>query len=184
MRHSDRTNPTTAPRFNERWRFGRARYILPIVLVGALAIIWTLGAGASAGTSHVVVAQAPPPPPPTCVACPAGYHCVHDPEGCEADEKSEEMTPAKLTPRVAMSFGQIGADHSGRIAPSYSRIAQNDNYVGCYKEVDSKQVRFRWCAKDKPWTATNETRNFCYVSSEACAEAEMPQSWCIKCEGQ
>lgn len=24
-------------------------------------------------------------PKPTCVECPAGYHCVHNPEGCEKD---------------------------------------------------------------------------------------------------
>jgi len=63
-------------------------------------------------------------------------------------------------------------------------LAQNANYVACYKEAsDLKMVLFRWCPVGSPWTATNETRNFCYESSEACAKAEMPQSWCIKCEG-
>jgi hypothetical protein len=31
----------------------------------------------------------PAPPPvskPVCVSCGSGYHCVHDPEGCEADD--------------------------------------------------------------------------------------------------
>lgn len=61
-------------------------------------------------------------------------------------------------------------------------LAQNDNYVPCYKEKDFKKVLFRWCPADKPWTPTHEMRNFCYVTLEACAEAEMPQTWCIKCE--
>lgn len=63
-------------------------------------------------------------------------------------------------------------------------LAQNANYVACYKEADDlRMVRFRWCPVGSPWTPTNETRNFCYETSEACASAEMPQSWCIKCEG-
>ncbi len=60
-------------------------------------------------------------------------------------------------------------------------LAQNENYVACYKDVDRKPVLFRWCPTGKPWTPTNETRNFCYVTSEECAKKEMPQSWCIKC---
>lgn len=64
-------------------------------------------------------------------------------------------------------------------------LAQNANYVACYKEKsDMSKVLFRWCPNGSPWTPTNETRNFCYESSEACAAAEMPQSWCIKCEGK
>ena len=27
-------------------------------------------------------AQVPEPPKPTCVSCPAGYHCAHNPERC------------------------------------------------------------------------------------------------------
>lgn len=60
-------------------------------------------------------------------------------------------------------------------------LAQNENYVACYKVVDYKPVLFRWCPTGKPWTPTNETRNFCYVTSEECAKREMPQSWCIQC---
>jgi len=63
-------------------------------------------------------------------------------------------------------------------------LAQNENYVACYKDVDMKPVLFRWCPTGKPWTPTNENRNFCYATSEACANAEMPQSWCIKCENR
>lgn len=28
------------------------------------------------------MAQVPDPSPPTCVSCPAGYHCAHNPERC------------------------------------------------------------------------------------------------------
>jgi len=63
-------------------------------------------------------------------------------------------------------------------------LAQNENYVACYKDVDMKPVLLRWCPTGKPWTPTNEKRNFCYATSEDCAKAEMPQSWCIKCEGK
>lgn len=60
-------------------------------------------------------------------------------------------------------------------------LAQNANYIACYKQVDMKMVFFRWCPTGFPWTATNENRTLCYATSEACAAAEMPQSWCIKC---
>ncbi len=60
-------------------------------------------------------------------------------------------------------------------------LAQNANYVACYKNVDMKSVLFRWCPIGKPWTPTNDSRNLCYTTSEDCAKAEMPQSWCIKC---
>ena len=63
-------------------------------------------------------------------------------------------------------------------------LAQNANYVACYKDVDMKSVLFRWCPVGSPWTATNDKRTLCYATSEACAAAEMPQSWCIKCEGK
>jgi len=63
-------------------------------------------------------------------------------------------------------------------------LAQNANYVACYKDVDMKSVLFRWCPVGSPWTATNDKRTLCYATSEACAKAEMPQSWCIKCEGK
>ena len=64
-------------------------------------------------------------------------------------------------------------------------LAQNANYVACYKEQsDMTKVLLRWCPVGSPWTPTNEQRAFCYATSEACATAEMPQSWCIKCEGK
>lgn len=65
-------------------------------------------------------------------------------------------------------------------------LAQNANYIPCYKErSDFKKILFRWCPTGYPWTATNETRTTCYTTSEECAVAEMPQSWCIKCgEGE
>ena len=183
MRHSDRSSQTSALRSKQRNEICSVRFTIPLALVGVLAIIGMLGASASAGASLVVVALADPPPP-TCVSCPSGYHCVHNPEGCEADTPSTKMSAAEIAPRTAPVAVQINAGPSGRASHTYSRIAQNDNYVACYKDVDFKQVRFRWCPKDKPWTATNETRTGCYTSSEACAQAEMPQSWCIKCEGQ
>jgi hypothetical protein len=60
-------------------------------------------------------------------------------------------------------------------------LAQNANYLACYKQVDMKPVLFRWCPTEYPWTATADNRTLCYATSEACAAAEMPQSWCIKC---
>jgi hypothetical protein len=60
-------------------------------------------------------------------------------------------------------------------------LAQNENYIACYKQVDMKTVLFRWCPTGYPWTATADNRTLCYATSEACAAAEMPQSWCIKC---
>ena len=60
-------------------------------------------------------------------------------------------------------------------------LAQNANYIACYKQVDMKPVLFRWCPPEYPWTATADNRTLCYATSEACAAAEMPQSWCIKC---
>jgi len=59
----------------------------------------------------------------------------------------------------------------------------SSDYIPCYKEESNstKSVIFRYCPIQSPWTATNATRNFCYATSEACARAEMPQSWCIKC---
>jgi hypothetical protein len=64
-------------------------------------------------------------------------------------------------------------------------LAQNANYIACYKQKDDmSMVLFRWCPIGSPWTATNQNRTNCYATSEACAAAEMPQSWCIKCEGK
>lgn len=57
------------------------------------------------------------------------------------------------------------------------------DYIPCYKS-DSNSVKeyvFRYCPTQSPWTPTNSSRNFCYATSEDCARAEMPQSWCIKC---
>lgn len=61
-------------------------------------------------------------------------------------------------------------------------LSQNANYIPCYKEQsDMTSILFRWCPVGFPWTATNESRTSCYATSEDCAAAEMPQSWCIKC---
>ncbi len=35
--------------------------------------------------SLLIGADVPEASPPQCVSCPDGYHCVHNPEGCEAD---------------------------------------------------------------------------------------------------
>lgn len=70
---------------------------------------------------------------------------------------------------------------SGTSADGPDTSAGNANYIPCYKQVGMKMVQFRWCRPSLPWTATNESRTNCYSTSEACAEAEMPQSWCIKC---
>jgi hypothetical protein len=80
------------------------------------------------------------------------------------------------------SHGQIASNATAQSARGEKfHLAQNENYVACYKQVDMKSVLFRWCPKDKLWTPTNQMRNFCYTTSSACAEAEMPQSWCIQC---
>lgn len=34
-----------------------------------------------------------PEPQPQCVSCGPGYHCVHDPEGCEPDEDEPPPEP-------------------------------------------------------------------------------------------
>lgn len=60
-------------------------------------------------------------------------------------------------------------------------LAQNANYIPCYKQEAGKMILFRWCPNGLPYTATNNMRTTCYETSHACAEAEMPQSWCIKC---
>lgn len=52
------------------------------VPVGVLAVLGIVGMSAMSGIS-AQVAQADPQP--VCVQCPAGYHCVHNPEGCEKD---------------------------------------------------------------------------------------------------
>lgn len=89
---------------------------------------------------------------------------------------SKASPPTTQTP-PAVTFATI--------TRSPARVAQNANWVACYKPNDKMQyVRFRWCPSDKPYTPTNETRNFCYATSEACARAEMPQSWCMKCVGK
>jgi hypothetical protein len=74
----------------------------------------------------------------------------------------------------------LGASGEQRGSPAAP--VQNANHIPCYKEqADMTKVLFRWCPRDKAWTATNQSRTNCYSTSEACAEAEMPQSWCIKC---
>jgi len=70
---------------------------------------------------------------------------------------------------------------SGRSSGEPVAVAQDASYLPCYKQVGMKMVQFRWCPPSSPWTATNESRTSCYATSEACAQAEMPQSWCIKC---
>lgn len=77
------------------------------------------------------------------------------------------------------SYGQSGSEVK---EINHPLLAQNANYIPCYKEqADFKKLLFRWCPTGYPWTATNETRTSCYATSEECAVAEMPQSWCIKC---
>lgn len=83
------------------------------------------------------------------------------------------LTVPKISYADTASEGSLGALYI---------LSQNANYIACYKEqADMKMILFRWCLTAFPWTATNESRTSCYVTSEACAEAEMPQSWCIKC---
>lgn len=36
----------------------------------------------------------PDVPPPTCESCDPGYHCVHNPEGCEADAEEPVNPPS------------------------------------------------------------------------------------------
>jgi hypothetical protein len=43
-------------------------------------------------------------------------------------------------------------------------LAQNANYVACYKEkCDMSKVLFRWCPVGFPWTATNDKRTLMNV---------------------
>ena len=47
---------------------------------GLVTLLLVLGV---ALTAFVVFSVAQPAPPkPTCVSCPAGYHCAHNPERC------------------------------------------------------------------------------------------------------
>ena len=86
---------------------------------------------------------------------------------------------------VMVIQNQSAATASPSAAPATqgepAMLAQNANYIACYKQVDMKPVLFRWCPTEYPWTATADNRTLCYATSEACAAAEMPQSWCIKC---
>ena len=85
-------------------------------------------------------------------------------------------TAQETIPPKAMS-----AIHVGSIGKPLM-LAQNANYIPCYKTgADMKTVLFRWCRPELPYTATNDSRTNCYATSHDCAEAEMPQSWCIKC---
>ena len=77
MEHNRRIERLSAWRRATRHRAGRLS-----VAAGALAVVALLGIGAqSAMSTRVVQAD----PQPTCVECPAGYHCVHNPEGCKPD---------------------------------------------------------------------------------------------------
>ena len=58
-------------------------------------------------------------------------------------------------------------------------LASNEEWIPCYKQVRMKSVIFRWCRARFPWTAYR-FGSPCYLTSEACIEAEMPQSWCIE----
>lgn len=90
-------DPRTLPRspvdrVSPGYRFVKSgRFLATVVVVIGISL-----------TVHVVPAMAqlpdfpgqlpdnPPEPPlvpkPVCVSCGPGYHCVHDPEGCEADD--------------------------------------------------------------------------------------------------
>ena len=67
--------------------------------------------------------------------------------------------------------------------PSPQYLLGASDFIPCYKEESNsmKKILFRHCPKRSPWTPTHKIRNFCYATSEDCARAEMPQSWCIKC---
>lgn len=102
----------------------------------------------------------------------------------QAPSKAEDSTPSLYARAAVTESYAIDEKESRNPHGKALMFAQNANNVPCYKEVDMKDVLFRWCPAGKPWTPTNEKRSFCYSTSEACAEAEMPQSWCIKCENQ
>jgi hypothetical protein len=96
-----------------------------------------------------------------------------------------EASASGLDARVAsMDSNTVSEKESQDPRGKVLMSSQNETRVPCYKEVDMKDVLFRWCPAGKTWTPTNEKRNFCYETSEACAEAEMPQSWCIQCKNK
>lgn len=99
-------------------------------------------------------------------------------EGMEntAEKKTKDVNVPDVPPPKPADPSQVRSENNTSII-----LAQNANYIPCYKDVDMKMVLFRWCPTGSPWTTTNEKRTYCYATSEACAAAEMPQSWCIKC---
>jgi hypothetical protein len=50
-----------------------------------LVAVLSLVAAVFVALAELSVAQVPNPPPPTCVSCPKGYHCAHNPERCVPD---------------------------------------------------------------------------------------------------
>ena len=50
-----------------------------------LLAVLTVVAAAFVALAELSIAQVPNPPPPTCVSCPKGYHCAHNPERCVPD---------------------------------------------------------------------------------------------------
>ena len=56
------------------WRHLAFRLVVP---AAALAVLGIVGLSAISARAD--------DPKPTCVECPAGYHCVHNPEGCKKD---------------------------------------------------------------------------------------------------
>lgn len=95
-------------------------------------------------------------------------------------ETEQECVPIDITNVLPPQSADLQIEE--RESNSLHILAQMDEYIPCYKVDDKgRTVFFRWCRKTFPWTPTNEMRNFCYATSEDCAKAEMPQSWCIKC---
>ncbi len=52
---------------------------------GASSALLTAVVAALVMFAGISIAQVPEPPPPTCVSCPTGYHCAHNPERCVPD---------------------------------------------------------------------------------------------------
>jgi hypothetical protein len=110
--------------------------------------------------------------------------CYDKPTGVPpvpAPSKSEVSTPKLYAKAEGRDWYTIDKMESQNTHGKPLMLAQNATYLACYKQVDMKMVLFRWCPTGSPWTATNNNRTNCYATSEACAKAEMPQSWCIKC---
>lgn len=85
-------------RTHRRWSL-LLKFAIPIVMVGGVALVGLNAVNAAPMPSPLVAQATPPePPPPTCIKCPDGYHCAHNPERCVPDKKSSDALHGKAVP--------------------------------------------------------------------------------------